>query len=120
MAVAAFAGARAVACPQACGAGLKERIALAFKGRDAGNVADGEAGLLEPAAKVRLLALALRVVEAAERDGVAVNKAGVGSKDHVGRAGLRLDEMDIGYLSECGMERGPLVGGALARRTVYA
>jgi hypothetical protein len=58
------------------------------------------------------------MVEAAEGDGAVVDEAGVGGEDHVGRAGLRFDEMDAGDLDECVVKGGPLVGGALARGTM--
>ena len=77
-------GAGTVADPEAAAVGCEECVAFAFEGSGAGNVDEGVTGLLEPAAEVRLFALALGVKEAADGDDAVVLEAGVGGEDHVG------------------------------------
>ena len=108
-------GAWAVADPEAGAVGGEEGVAFAFEWRGAGGVEDGIACFSEPAAEVWLFALALGVEEAADGDGAVALEACVGGEDHVGGAGLRLDELDVGDGADGFVEALPLLGGAGAR-----
>src|SRR6516164_3222509 len=68
----------AVAGPQTRAIRGEERIALSFKRYLAGNIEDGVASGVEPAAEVLLFSLALGVEEAAENDDAIVLKTSVG------------------------------------------
>jgi hypothetical protein len=104
-------GAGAVANPEAGAVGGEEGVAFAFEGRGAGGVDDGVACFAEPAAEVRLFALALGMEEAADGNGAIALETGVGGEDHVGGAGLRLDELNVGDGADGFVEALPLLGG---------
>lgn len=112
--VAGRCGAGAVACPEAGTIGGEEGVAFAFERGFAGDVEDGATGVLEPAAKVLLFGLALGMEEAAEGYDAVAGEASVGGEDHVGGAGLGLDEFDVGYFGEGFVESMPLLCGAFA------
>ncbi len=98
--------------PETGKTGGEEGVTFAFEGGFARKVKDGVTVLLEPAAEVRLFALALGMEEAGKGDAAVVLDAGVGGEDHVGRAGLGCDEEDVGEWREGGMEVAPLGFGA--------
>src|SRR5580692_11062799 len=102
-------GPGAMTNPEAATVGGEERVDFAFKRSGAGNVHDSVASLLEPATEVRLFALTLRVEEAADGDGAVALETGVGGKDHVGGAGLGLDELDVGDGADGFVEAMPLL-----------
>ncbi len=116
--MAVLAGAGAVAGPKTRAVGLEEGVAFAFERCDAGDVAHGETGLVEPAAEMGLLALAFGMMKAAEGDDAVADETGIGSKDHIRGPGLRFDDQHLGDLPEGGVELVPLLGCALARRAV--
>jgi hypothetical protein len=64
---------------------------------------------------VRLFSLAFAMMKAAERNDAVADEAGVGGEDHVGRSGLRLDEVDLSDSAERAVQLLPLLGCALAR-----
>src|SRR5271163_2340963 len=108
-------GAWAIADPEACAVGGEECVTFAFEWRGARRVEDGVASFMEPTAEVWLFALTLRVEEAADGDGAVALEAGVGGEDHVGGAGLGLDELDVGDGADGFVEAMPLLGCAIAR-----
>jgi hypothetical protein len=108
-------GTRTVAGPEPGTVCREESIAFAFEGETAGDVKDRVASVLEPAAEVLFFALALGIEEAAESNDAVALETCVGGEDHVGRAGLRLDEFDIGDLRHCFVQVLPLLCCALAR-----
>ena len=82
--VAGLGGAWAVAGPEAGAVGGEEGVAFALEGDGAREFEHLVAGFAEPATEVRLFALSLGVVEAAEGDDAIALEAGVGGEDHVG------------------------------------
>jgi hypothetical protein len=68
---------------------------------------------------MRLLALPLGMIKAAESDCAFEDQAGVGGENHVGGARLRFDQENVGNVGYGGVEGCPLIGGALAGRAVH-
>jgi len=114
LAMAVLQCARAMAGPKAGAVRLKERVAFAFKGRETGNVANGEAGIGEPAAEVGFFSLTFAMMEAAQRDDAVADQTGVGGEDHVWGSGLGLDEADLSNLAEGAVELVPLLSSSQA------
>lgn len=69
---------------------------------------------MEPAAEVRLFALTLGMMEAAEGYDAIADESGIGGEDHVGRAGLWFYEKHVRDPGERGVQLLPLRGGMLA------
>src|ERR1022692_4544825 len=110
-----LARAGSVSCPEPRSIGLKERVALAFEGSHARNIAHCKTRFAEPAAKMRFLALPLPVMKTAERDDAVAHQARVCSEHHVRRSRLPFDEMDLGNLAQRAVQLFPLLARLLPR-----
>src|SRR5215469_5549161 len=116
VAVALAASTKAVGRPEMVSGRIEQRIAFTLEGGLTWGLPNEEACLLEPAPKVRLLRLALRMGKAGKRSDTVLNQCRMADKHHIRRSGPAVDQANVRDALEMMVEILPLSEGLISRR----
>ena len=113
-----LAGANSMRSPERCSRVVEAQIAFPFEGGLARRLPEQEALTGEPAARIRAFGAALGRMEAGDRCNAVMDERGVSDIDHIGTAGLGMEQTDVGNAAQDVVKALPLGEGEIAGGSV--